>query len=168
MTYNVKAQRAQLSTLIDLKAKRVDLNNWLPKELSELPDIPNTSTTVGSHLIYWIGVDHFIIRSSINNETQLVNQINVSGAPDTISAVLISDTLSFFELTGPQAQQIISIASPLDVHPHAFPDNGVSYTEAFGLKVLLARTQNGFEMAIDCSFKDMLEDYLTRAGVSFD
>ena len=77
--------------------------------------------------------------------------------------MLVSDTLRFFHIEGPDAAQIVAIACPLDTHPSTFPSNGASYTEIFGVKGLLARRGDGFDIAIESSFADMVADYLQRA-----
>ena len=168
MRYDVIAKRLELSTLVDIKANRAELIGWLPETLPPLPDLPNTASRLNEINIFWISKEHWLIRALIEQETNLIEQLNLESVPQHISAVLISDTLTFFELSGPDADQIVSIASPLDFHETVFPENGVTYTEVFGLKALLIRTDSGFELAIDRSYADMLEDYLSRAGANFE
>ena len=52
----------------------------------------------------------------------------------------------------------------MDHHPSEFPQNGVSYTNIFGIKGLLIRIEAGFEIAVEASYVDMIEDFLTRAN----
>ena len=78
--------------------------------------------------------------------------------------MLVSDTLRFFHIDGSDALQIIAIACPLDTHPSVFPENGAGYTEIFGIKGLLVRSGDGFDIAVESSFADMIEDYLARAN----
>ena len=85
-------------------------------------------------------------------------------APLEIGIVLVSDTLRFFHIEGSDAAQIVAIACPLDTHASTFPPNGVSYTEIFGIKGLLVRSGDGFDIAVESSFADMIEDYLARAN----
>ncbi|MGI9388411.1 MAG: sarcosine oxidase subunit gamma, partial [Boseongicola sp.] len=61
------------------------------------------------------------------------------------------------------ADQIMSIASPLDLHPSVFPENGATFSEVFGLKALILRQPEGFCVAVEQSFGDMIEDYFARA-----
>lgn len=75
----------------------------------------------------------------------------------------VSDTLTFFDITGPDAGEIMSIACPLDLHHTVFGDLDVTFTEVFGLKALLLRAIGGFEFAVEQSFGDMIADYLARA-----
>jgi hypothetical protein len=43
-----------------------------------------------------------------------------------------------------------------------FAQNGASYTKAFSLKAFVIRQEGGFDLAVERSFGDMLEDYLGR------
>ena len=166
MKYDVTAKQLELSTLLDFKADVVHLLEWLPDDVINFPEKPNTYTLIEGRELYWIGPDHWLLRASIDQENKLIDKLSLHCAPENISAVIVSDALTFFSLTGPEAEQIVSILSPLDIHPSIFTDNGVSYTEAFGLKALLIRRQDGFEFAVDRSYTDMFKDVLTRAGAN--
>ena len=168
MKYDVTAKQLELSTLFDLKAQANNLLAWLPETLVPLPNIPNTYSTVEGCEVYWIGADHWLLRADIDQEEKLIDLLNLRSVPENISAVVVSDALTFFSLTGPQADQVISILCPLDIHPSVFAVNAASYTEAFGLKAMLIRRDNGFELAVDRSFTDMFKDVLTRAGATID
>ena len=80
--------------------------------------------------------------------------------PDSISIVLISDTLKFFRINGVNANDIMSIASPLNLNTDAFTDNNATFSEVFGLKALIMRDGDGYQFGIDQSFGDMISDYL--------
>ena len=168
MKYDVSAKQLELSTLLDFKADVVDLLEWLADDLIRLPEKPNTYTHVEDRELYWIGPDHWLLRASVDQESKLIEQLSLNQTPENISAVIVSDALTFFSLTGSEAEQVVSILSPLDIHPTVFTENAVSYTEAFGLKALLIRRQDGFEFAVDRSYTDMFKDVLTRAGANID
>ncbi len=168
MKYDVNAGRLELSTVIDLKGSEKDLFDWLSGEWPPAPERPNTASASDHGELYAIGPDHWLLRTGIDKEDKLMKQINLTAVPGNISAVLISDALAFFSLGGTEADEVISSLCPLDIHPDKFPKNGVSYTEVFGLKALLIRRMHGFELAVDCSFADMMEDVLRRAGANFE
>ena len=168
MSYDVNAKRQGLSTLIDIKTSTSELIDWLPASLLPLPDTANTAKRSEELIMYWIGPGHWLLRGPIDQEYEIIEKLNLQSVPSHISAILISDSLCFFELTGSDVDQVVSIVSPLDIHQSVFPENGVSFTEAFGLKAALIRIQTGFELAVDTSYADMLEDYLKRAGASFE
>lgn len=76
---------------------------------------------------------------------------------------MVSDVLSFYSVQGEDSDQLISIASPLDIHKSVFPANGVSYKEFFGIKALVVRSDNGFDVGVDRSYFDMMGDCFNRA-----
>lgn len=73
-----------------------------------------------------------------------------------------SDTLAFWRISGPDAEQIIAIASPLDIHPAVFGETGASWTEAFGERAAILRLPGGFEIGGDCSYAARIDDYFVK------
>ena len=114
--------------------------------------------------MYWLAPERWLLRTDLDREDELLAITNPAEAPTEISVVQVSDTLQVFSITGPEAGEIISIASPLDHHISVFPPTGVTFTDIFGIKGLVIRCENGFEIAVERSYGDMVEDYLTRAN----
>ena len=110
-----------------------------------------------------IGPDHWLLRAPLNREAALNAQLKPADAPADISVVRISDTQTFFRITGPEVAEVISIGCPMDVHKTAFPLNGVSFSEFFTVKALILRNTSGFDVAIEQSYANMIADYLNRA-----
>ncbi len=162
MAYIVDIKRLGVMTLFDLKGAPASLNDWCGDNLPAFP-APNTAAFHTGHQLLHIGRNHWLLLAEFDREAELEAALAPAKAPADISIVRISDTLCFFQITGPDADQILSIASPLDVHATVFPENGATFTEIFGLKALVIRRPNGFWLAVEQSFGDMLEDYLTRA-----
>jgi sarcosine oxidase subunit gamma len=163
MSYDVEIREIDLSAIFDLKGPMEDLKPRISGLAPAFPDRANTATRSGDLELYWIGSDHWLLRGPIEGETELLATIDPRAAPGDISIVLISDTLAFFNISGPDADQIMAIASPLDTHRSAFPVNGVTFTEAFGLKALIVRRDDGYDLGCDRSYGDMVADYLQRA-----
>ena len=79
----------------------------------------------------------------------------------------LSGQYLFYSITGADAAHVLSIASPMDTHNSVFPQNGASFTEAFGIEVLVLRSENEFEVAIDRSYGDMFNvHWLNTLGSS--
>ena len=112
-----------------------------------------------------IGRNRWLLRAPLDQENAIETVLGPEKAPPEISIVRVSDTLTFFRITGPDAANILSIGCPLDVHPAAFGPDSVTYTEFFGLKALVLRCKGGFDAAIEQSFGDMIADYLSLAMV---
>lgn len=163
MNYDVKINRQGLSALFDLKGESKALKAWAGKCLPDLPDAHNRLTTSDGASLYHIGRNHWILHAKIEREDTLSKSLKPEAAPADVSIVRISDMLTFFDITGPDAAEIMSIACPLDLHPVAFGDTAVTFTEAFGLKALLRRVGDGFEFAVEQSFGNLIADYLARA-----
>jgi len=163
MTYDASATPLEIATLIDLKGNQDEFAGALSALDLDFPRVANRATRSGARELFWIGPDHWLLRAPLAEEAELVALFAEAVGADHVSIVLVSDTLAGFALTGADARQILAIACPLDTDKAAFPDDGVSYTEAFGLKSLLVRRAYGFDLFADRSFGPMLEDYFARA-----
>ncbi len=160
MPYDVNIERQPLSALFDLKGAQKVLEKWTKLTL---PDMPNRFAENNGVFLCHIGPDHWLLRAPLNQEAALNAQLKPADAPADISVVRISDTQTFFRITGPDVAEVISIGCPMDVHETAFPLNGVSFSEFFTVKALILRNTSGFDVAIEQSYANMIADYLNRA-----
>ena len=163
MSYDVTIQRCGLTALFDLKGATDAVGAWVGDALPPFPDRPNHRTEKDGLDLFFIGRDHWIIRAPLDQEEALEARLKPTGCPADISIVRVSDTMTFFRVTGPDAAQIMAIACPLDLHDSVFDPDAVTYSEVFGLKALVMCCQDGFEFAVEQSFADMIDDYLARA-----
>jgi sarcosine oxidase subunit gamma len=163
MSYDVRIERSGIRALIELQGEPARIAEWAGAALPEFPRRPNTASCRGDICLFWIAAERWLLHAALAREAELLALAPPQTAPLDISVVLVSDTLTFFNIEGQDAAQIVAIASPLDTHSSVFADNAVSYTEAFGLKALLRRIPGGFEIAVESSFADLLADYLARA-----
>ncbi|NKB63467.1 MAG: sarcosine oxidase subunit gamma [Gammaproteobacteria bacterium] len=162
MGYDVNIKRLEVSTLIDLQGDPAIITHWIGNDLPPFPERPNTATNAKDISIYWVGSSRWLLRADVLKEQELLSRLRLAETPTEISLVQVSDTLQFFSIKGPDAREIISIASAIDHHPSVFPFNGASYTEIFGMKGLLIRKGEGFEIGVERSYGDMVEDFLLR------
>lgn len=163
MSYNVETTRQPLNAVYDLKGPAEALRDWAGSGLPAFPEAPNTRTTKDGIDLYYIGRDHWLVRGALSAEDTLDKQLKPTDCPADISIVQVSDTLTFFRVTGADADQVMATACPLDLHETVFAQDAVTYSEVFGLKALVMRCDGGFEFAIEQSFADMTDDYLARA-----
>ncbi len=161
MAYDAKITRIGAMTLFDLKGSEAALRRWAPT-LPAFPADPNTLTPGPPDLLY-IGRTHWLLRAPLQDEPRMETLLNPAHCPADISILRLSDSLCFFTITGQDANQILSIASPLDTHPTVLPTNAATYSEVWGLKALISRHQDGFVIGIEQSFGDMIEDYFSLA-----
>ena len=163
MGYDVQIQQPQLNAVLDLQGSAQAIANWVGNCLPPLPDQPNSASADDGLSLYWVAPERWLLRSGIENEERMLEITQAASAPADISVVLVSDSFRFFEIIGADAGEIVSTACSMDHHLSVFPANGVSYTNIFGIKGLLIRIEEGFEIAVESSFADMIADYLARA-----
>ena len=163
MAYDVEITRLGAKALFDLKGTESDLQDWCGDHLPKFPDTRNTAAERDEIELLWIGPEHWLLLADLSQEAALIAHLKPTEAPVDLSIVQVSDTQCFFSIIGPDAGQILAIACPLDVHPAVFPCNGATFTEVFGLKALVLRRAEGFLVAVEQSFGDMLDDYFSRA-----
>ncbi|WP_299950927.1 sarcosine oxidase subunit gamma [uncultured Ruegeria sp.] len=163
MSYDVEIVRQGLNALFDLKGKPAAIQSWAGDVLPTWPERPNSRSGQDAVELYHIGRNHWIARAALDQEVKLGEHLRPTDCPADISIVQVSDTLTFFRVTGPHADEVMSIACPLDFHETEFSEDAVTYSELFSLKALVMRCKGGFEFAVEQSFGDMVEDYLSRA-----
>ena len=160
MTYDVKIQRKLLNALFDIKGSLRDVKSHLKEYINSFPIEPNSYISQGNWKILYVGPNHWILMAPIAEEQQLVSSLRPYDCPASISIVLVSDTLTFFYIDGPNAFDIMSIASPLNLNIDAFTPEAATFSEIFGLKALIFRYDDGYQFAVDQSFGDMVSNYL--------
>lgn len=163
MPYDVSFERLETQALFDLKGPRESLSAWAGEALPVFPERANTKTGTGEATLILIGPDHWILRADLTKEEALDAALRPAGSPPEISIVRVSDTLAWFRITGPDADQVMAVACPVDLHESRFGPDAATWTEAFGLKALVTRCAGGFELGVDRSFGPMVADYLSRA-----
>ena len=160
MPYDVNIERQPLFALFDLKGPQKVVEKW--SKLT-LPDTPNRFSENNGVFLCYIAPDHWLLRAPLNQEPALNSQLKPTDAPADISIVRVSDTQTFFRITGSDVAEVINIGCPMDVHETAFPPNSVSFSEFFTVKALILRNASGFDVAIEQSYANMIADYLNRA-----
>jgi len=163
MNYQVTIAVSALHAMLDLKGDRDFLQAWPVLKELKLPTINNTAEEHAGNCVYWVGKQHWLIRAPLDHEQAFYSIAKSADMIDEVSATIVSDAMSFLSIKGQNADQVMSIASPLDVHPSVFPKNGVTYSEAFGIKALIIRCEGGFEIGVDRSYFDMIGDCFGRA-----
>jgi sarcosine oxidase subunit gamma len=160
MSYDVTTDRLPTFAIFDLKGAQKTVEKWTK---FTLPDAPNRFLVNNGVILCHIGPDHWLLRAPLDREERLESQLKPTDAPADISIVRISDTQTFFSITGPNAAEVISIGCTMDLHETVFPQNSVSFSEFFTVKALVMRIPLGFEVAVEQSYANMIADYLSRA-----
>ena len=183
MPYQASTRALPLRAVIDLKGRtgdilprlqRLGLSEPSPGRISAAPGRPQASShrspqgvatpvsSLGALELLRAGRAHWLLLAPLQEEERLLRSIlEEPPAADTL-VLAVSDLYQFFAIDGPDARQLMAIASPLDVDASAFPSDGATFTEAFGQKALLLRRDYGFDLAFERSYASMVEDYFSR------
>jgi len=160
--YDVTVTRLPLRAVFDLRGPQPALADWCDG-LPDFPAEPNRSTANDRMTLCHIGANRWLLLADLAAETPLLAALRPAEAPPHISIVRISDTLTFFAIAGPDAAEVMAMGCPMDLHPSVFGPDATSFTEVFGLRALVRRSDGGFDVAVDRSYADLIDDYLTRA-----
>lgn len=163
MRYDVTITPLPTMALFDLKGRAEALRDWAGAALPPLPDRPNSACGDGQGMLMWLGPEHWVLRADLDREAALEATLRPAEAPPDLSIVRVSDTLAFFRITGPEAEAVLAIACPLDLHPSRFGSDGASFTRAFGVPALVAQCTEGFDLAVARSYAPMLTRALAEA-----
>ena len=167
MIYDVSIERLKLFCVFDLKGSRTDIASCLAKLQIVPPEIPNTAEIFGNVALCWVGQKHWILRAPQTESEVLTLKLQSNDRKEgNTSIVEVSDMLQFFSIRGPDADDVISVCCALDTHSTIFPHNAATFTEIFGTKALLFRDAlrdgEGFQIAVDQSYADFIDDNLHR------
>ncbi len=162
MMYDAEIKQLDLMALFDLKGPQRAMSEWCGAELPDFPAAPLSYASKDSKKLLWLAPEHWLLMAPLALEQPLSARLNPDQAPDDVSIVRISDTLTFFALAGREITEVMSVASPLDVHRDVFPQNGATYAEFYQIKALILRVADGFRVGVDRSYGPMIADYLSR------
>ena len=164
MSCDAAFERLPVNACFDLKGVECALVEWIGAE--GLPDFPaeaNRCRKANGVSLDRVGPRHWLLQADIDREDELNAALRPHEAPAEVSIVKVSDAMTTFRITGTDAIHVLAIGCPLDLHEAAFPEDAVSFTEFFGQKALVRHCAGGFDVSVEQSFGDMMEDYLTRA-----
>ena len=162
MAYQAIIEKQGLSTIFDIKGDASAVAKRLSQLGLTLPASANMSIEKDGQHLYWIGETHWLLLAPVEKEAQLLESLTPHDPALDCRIVLVSDAYSFFSVRGDQADDILAIASPLDIRRINFPDNAASYTELFGIRGLVLRRQNGYSVAVERSYADMVSVYFNK------
>ncbi len=161
MAYQARLRILPLCTVIDIKGTLGDVTKRLHGLGLSSPAAGRASNTGTLELLRPAPQHWLLLAPLVEEERLLQSLLEPPPAADTL-VLAVSDQYQFFAVDGPDARQLMVIASPLDVDPSVFPADGATFSEAFGLKALLLRRSHGFDLAVERSYAHMVQAYFAR------
>ena len=153
MGYQTTIKKLGLSTIFDIKGDASAASKRISHLGLALPSEPNTATEKDGQHLCWVGEDHWLLLAPAEKENQLLDTLAPHDPEMDCRIVLV---------TGNQADEILAIASPLDIRPINFPDNAATYSKLFGIRGLIMRRQKGYLIAVERSYADMIAIYFEK------
>ena len=162
MGYQATIKKQGLLAIFDIKGDASAVAKRLSQLGFSLPENKNMAVEKDGQYLCWIGETQWLLLAPAEKEAQLLDSLVPHDPALDCRVVLVSDAYSFFSVRGNQADDILAIASPLDIRRINFPDNAASYTELFGIRGLVLRRQNGYSIAVERSYADMVSVYFDK------
>jgi sarcosine oxidase subunit gamma len=138
----------------------------------ELPVSANTMTT-GSHRIFWLGADEWLIVTSIVDPLSLVVRLRESFLGQHASVTDVSGGQITLRLAGPSVRDVLAKGCTLDFHPDKFKVGACAQSGLAKANVLigLVDDQPAYEIIVRRSFAEYVLLWLRHAaseyGVNF-
>ena len=162
MGYQATIKKLGLSAIFDIKGDASAASKRISHLGLVLPSEVNTATEKDGQYLCWVGENHWLLLAPAEKENQLLDTLAPHDSAMDCRIVLVSDAYTFFTVTGNQADEILAIASPLDIRLTNFPENAATYSELFGIRGLIMRRQNGYLIAVERSYTDMIAIYFKK------
>ncbi len=161
MTYQATTRNLPPCAVIDLKGSADDIAPRL-QSLGLPAAVAGRAVRSGTMELLKAGPEHWLLLAPLDQEERLLHALQANAWAADSLVLGVSDLYQFFAIEGADARQLVAVASPLDADTVAFPDDGATFTEAFGQRVLLLRRPHGFDLAVERSYAPMLTDYFSR------
>ena len=162
MGYQATIKKLGFSAIFDIKGDASAASKRISHLGLVLPSEVNTATEKDGQYLCWVGENHWLLLAPAEKENQLLETLAPHDPAMDCRIVLLSDAYTFFTVTGNQADEILAIASPLDIRLINFPKNAATYSELFGIGGLIMRRQNGYLIAVERSYTDMIAIYFEK------
>ncbi len=164
MAYNVEIRCNDIATLIDLRGDPAALAGHLDAAHLELPKRPNARLATNEAMLFRVGPRRVLLQAGPGLAPALSKALEAVAEDLMLAAADISDAFVAFAVSGPDALDVMTQATPLDVSAETFPEDAASFTDVFGQAGLVTRAPGGFAIFIERSYADYIEACLRRAA----
>ena len=162
MSYCASIDGPETLAVFDIKGEIAAVTKRLSSLGIALPSEKNTAVTKDGLQLCWVGPHHWILLAEAQLEERLQRTLTPDDPSVDCRVVLVSDVHAIFRLIGPQADDVLAIASPLDTRHKNFPIHGATFGDLFGIRALIMRQGDGYITAIERSYADMISKYFSK------
>jgi sarcosine oxidase, subunit gamma len=130
-----------------------------------ISDVACRSATAGERAALWLGPDEQLLLAPVADAEAIARQLGESLSALPHSLVDVSHRQIALQVSGPQAQNVLSAGCPLDLHLESFPVGACTRTVLGKCDIVLWRTGAAtFHVEVWRSFADYASRFLAEAG----
>ncbi len=131
---------------------------------ASLPREPNTAVSGEDHTILWLGPDEWLIVGPPESEGALSATL-ATALPDA-AIIDVTEGYATIRLSGPLARDILSMGTPLDLHPRQFAASAATRTLFARTTIILHKVNEDpvFDVHVERSQADYLWTWLEAAS----
>lgn len=164
MAYDVTVTRTQPEAWCEVRGEQHAVAAALAPSALALPATANTLLLDGERGVLWLGPRRWLLSGPVAHEPALQAIVDRVADDPAVSAAIVSDAYAGFDVAGPQVQDVLAQATPLDVRPEAFAIGAASFTRCFGITALVCCTAaTAYRLYVDRSYADFMHACLARA-----
>lgn len=136
----------------------------------ELPVAPNTWTSHGDFIVYWLGPDEWVIYCKDGEQSATIDNLRRALDGSHVALTDVSDYYLVIRLTGDKARELLSKGTPLDVHPTVLGPGMCAQTSFGHATILLSCVDDAptFDIQIRWSFAEYLWNFLVDGTVEYE
>lgn len=119
----------------------------------------------GDPMAYWIGPDQWLLTSENKPVAEILEHLGGALAGQLYAATNMSSGYACFAISGPAARTVLAMGCGVDMHETAFTTGRCVRTRFAQVPLFIVATGNSdFDLYVDRSYANYLQDWLTAAG----
>ena len=165
MAYDSRVQVLPPSGLIDLRLAETAQETLNTVLGCALPTLPNTSCAANDLLALWFGPDQWLLRMRDGTEEACAARLRGALQSQHAAVTCVSDAYTMFEVSGPDACELLCQGTGIDVHPMSLPSGRCVRTRFARTRVALyvAFAGSRYQLFVPRSYAHHLSQWLQRA-----
>ena len=162
MDWERTTSKGFMKAIVDCKCSESVFENWVAEAFPGYVPSSGRIWIGGNTEIIHAAPEQWLVCAPIEEEADLLRAVRPDDNAAPMSLVEVSDAFRFFVVQGPDMLAQMSEMTSLNVRRMQVPS--ATFTEAYGLKAIVVRRADRFEVGFDSSYAAMIGDLLS----SFD
>jgi len=131
--------------------------------------VESNTMSIGSHCVYWLGPDEWLIVTAYENDEDLLTQLLVLQENYHVALTDVSGGNVLLRLTGECVREVFAKGCTLDFHPDAMPTGHCAQSGLAKASVLIGHIDDEptWDVVVRRSFSEYLCLWLQSAGAEY-